>query len=330
MAVPILKDIRHVTITSAQDFLSKLSSFATSCGWTTELQTSKAWSSIGGGKYGWVAGNKDFLECKSTGHGSQKLCFRFYMDAGDGTRRLLYYQGIKPDNWIYKDTVSTIPHLQDTYNTTWTYMSIPQGAFSNGCWFFGNKRILIAILGFAASHIATFAVGIPELNKELQDETQISCVFNGCQSGTSSTYYWDNFLNNLTNWNSFLTYVATNLSITSLWWKGSARYIGYSAGGFLCTNICYNKDVVTGVFDYSDKLLRYNAYSGKRTAIQPTAFFRDPSTLFWYVGGAFQFAWIHFSGLSMGQKIKFGSDTYIVFPSLTMSNLYGMAFRVSA
>lgn len=331
MAISTLTYTREATINDGYDLLVKLESFASGLGWTTEIQHDKAWTDTGGGVYGWTAGSYDFLELKSAGYGPQNLVFRFLWNpVTPSTRGDLSYSLIDPNNPTYSTASAVYPHLQDQVNTTNTYdhMSLPDAAFADGAYFFGNSRFIAVMIGLYTDLVASFAFGLPDLLPELRIEPEISFFWPGqYYFSASTTYYWDYIktASNYLYWKGLWGYPAT-VGVYQ-WYQAK---VNSAATNNVTTNLIMNNDTApTGDFTNLQYLVKYNSFSDKRIGAQPTVFLKDTVSGQWFPCGVMPFIMIPYSGLSIAGTLTYGSDTYRTFPSQNQSFNYGYGFRTA-
>ena len=331
MSVSVLTYARETTVDYGGDLLVNLDTFASGLGWATELQQSVTWDLVSPGVYGWAAGDDDFLEIKSTGYGSQQLVYRFrweHVSATAGTRGILWYTIIDPNNPTYSTVSSTWPHLQNRVNINDSYsrMSLPDATFTDGVYFFGSSRFIAVIIGLYSDAVASFAVGLPDLLPELQSSLDISCLFPGVYFGSSmTTYWWDYLKSNPTYWKMVWGYVGT--ANTYQWYQRSAQ------GGIanqIASNI-YSNNNTAPVGDLASLryLVKQNTFSDKRIGAQPTLFGKDETTGLWHAIGVPPFIIIPYGGLSINGTITYGSEVFRVFPLTLQAYNYGLAFRTS-
>jgi hypothetical protein len=330
MAISTLTYTRESTISDGYDLLVKLESFASGLGWTTEIQHDKTWTDTGGGVYGWTAGSYDFLELKSTGYGVQNLVYRFrWNPITPSTRGDLEYSLIDPNNPTY-NTSSTWPHLQNQVNTTLAYdhCSLPDAAFADGAYFFGNARFIVVLCGLYTVAITSFGFGLPDLLPELQIEPEISFLWPmQYYPSNTSTYWWDYITtgSNYQYWKGVWGYSAT-LTVYH-WYKAQ---VNSSVAASVTTNLTTNNSTAPqGNFSNLQYLVRYNSFSDKRVGAQPTVFLKNSVTGQWFPCGVMPFMVIPYAGLSVAGEITYGSDTYKAFPVLRQSGSYGLAFRTA-
>lgn len=331
MAISTLTYTREATINDGYDLLVKLESFASGLGWSTEIQHDKAWTDTGGGVYGWTAGGYDFLELKSTGYGPQNLVYRFLWNpVTPSTRGDLNYSLIDPNNPTY-DTSSTYPHLQDRVNSTAAYnkMSLPDAAFADGAYFFGNARFIVVIIGLYTDLQSSFAMGIPDLLPELRIEPEISFFWPGQNYfSNSSTYWWDYIKtgSNYVYWEGFWGY--HDQATVYQWYKEKIE--GSASTGETTANIITSLNTAPqGDFANLRYLVRYNSFSDKRVGAQPTVYLKNGDTGQWFPCGVMPFMLIPYSGLSIAGTITYGSDTYRTFPVQDQAFNYGFGFRTA-
>jgi hypothetical protein len=321
----LLNYATHTSVAGAKDLLSKLRTFATTYGWVSEnYQVSKAWAAIGGGSYGWVAGDQDFLDLSSTGYGSQVLRMRLLVDPYDALDDTLYNCPINPTNVVVSTTSATSPHLQQNQQTTnWNRTSLPKGTIPQ-VWFFGNAHFILVVAQVSATAVVTFAFGLPELDSGMQDESMMFHWPGHYMADETATYSWQNLSTYYTQWWNCLGWVGGTVGAgTVAWWGAAIR-----SSEHYKTNMRILTTAVAGEFNQLDDVLSLNGFSGKRTMVRPTVFLKDTSTGVWYPAGNMATYYTIFSGLTIGQTLTYGAEEYLIFPTLLNSYTYGMAVRI--
>jgi len=318
----LLNYVYHAAPTSHKDVLSKFRTFAFDQGWTIDsYQVSKDWTGS------WVAGTSDFLQISSTGYGTQDIINRFHFE-GTGVDPLAeecYFSGTKP-GFGTPASIATIPVKQDQLSASGNLsIGLPSGAHI-GCWFFGNDKILIAVDQVTTTFAIFWICGSIEMFDPSQD-----CFV----SFTSlwKYYVFEKYYNagsNPSAWSSpwFDTIATGTTSTCRYWWDGAARN--------------YTEIKISSGFTYDDSpnpngvgftklsyAVQANAFSGKRVLIKPTVFGKIASTGLWYPVGTLPLYNMVYSGLTFGEQLDYGGETYICFPNCFQSRKYGTAFRIA-
>jgi hypothetical protein len=325
----VLSYVTHTSVAGTKDWLSKLRSFAIAQGWTSvEYQTSKTWASIGGGNYGWVAGNHDFLELNSAGYGSQTLRYRFRANYIDATDTSLYWGPIDPGYPAYSTTSSTSPEIQNNWETNASYriISMPTSTFAQ-CWFFGNSHFIWCVLKVSTTEIISFGFGSPQLATEYQTTTEGQMKWSPCTNvNNGAVYKWNVMTANSGNWFSGLSWSPANGSGFCVWKNAAARYNNYYR-----VNIRIIRDDAqphTGMFNMLPYAVCYNSFANQRPIFAPTVFFLNNSGL-WEPVGTLPLGYCVFQGCGIGDTLEYANEDYLVFPNMLSTYKYGYAVRIA-
>jgi len=316
----LLTYAKYAAPTSHKDVLSKIRTFAVAQGWVSDdYQTSKQWA-LTNGTYGWMPGTEDFLQLSSIGYGSQDMIFRFKWEGTgvDSEAELCYLTGIEPGQGTPNNTLSTHPVLQDDYTQArYSKCSLPPGA-TTALWVFGNDKFIIAINQINETFLMAFYFG----TIELFDPSETECFMcTGSHYSGSGFYEWyeaeDVSQHFVSPW------VQSLLANYPFWY-----YDGGSSGDVAYNVQHHESGSYHGEFNVLDNAVARNNFTGKRTLIKPTVYFKRDSDSLWFPAGTFPFYIIDYTGLTIGQTLTYGSEEYLCFPDWFSSRRYGTAFRV--
>ncbi len=319
----LLNYVYHAAPSSHKDVLDKFRAFALARGWTIDdYQVSKDW--LGPSPYSWKTGTSDFLQISSNGYGTQDIICRLHFQGtgSDPDSETCYIYGTKPGFGTPDNTKSIIPAKQDAYNYSSNYgvIGLPSGPHI-GCWFFGNDKVLIAVDQVTTSFIIYWWCGSMEMFDTSQD--CFACYTSNIYSGERKYY---NAGSQQANWNApWMEIKDLSGDKGSFWWDGEGRGLeiklssGFSAADTVSNSVSFTK------LAYA---VQANAFSGKRVLIKPTVFGKITSSNLWYPVGTMPLYHMVFSGLTLGEQIDYGDETYICFPNCFQTRKYGTAFRI--
>ena len=314
----------HAAPTSHKDVLSKFRTFAIAQGWNSDAyETSKDW--LGPSPYSWKAGTSDFLQLSSNGYGTQDIIVRFHFEGtvADALSEYCYFHGTKPGFGTPVNTLATIPVLQNAYTVyqNFSKCGLPSGSHI-GCWFFGNDKILIVVDQVTTTFAILWWCGSIEMFDPSQD-----CFVCWTSDVSNSTPKYYNAVAEQAQWNSPWYDVPALISGSgSYWWNGAGKSyteINISSGFTVGDTI----SISAAGFTKLGYVVHANAFSGKRVLIKPTVFGLKSSL--WYPIGTMPLYNIVYSGLTFGEQINYGSETYICFPNCFHTRKYGTAFRIA-
>lgn len=319
MEIQVLSYEIHENLASCRDFFQKLKLFAVAQGWTLKREEiSKQWASIGGGKYGFISGIQDYMELFSTGYGSQYLNFRFFLgNESASDAQSFYIRGHRYDT--YKTNVSTHPVDINTTESTWSDIARNAGYHSikksniPAIWFFGNNKFICWVMQCSYTYIVYGFFGSPNIS--YASESNLAC-HSKCY-GTAGSWTNGNLLS-IFDQGLDVGMLINNITTYQL---DHVRYNFYiSNDGVTITN---------NAFYPMSHLLKKNAVSSIRPIAPHLFYIKNADLTRWYCPGNLWIGRIVFDGLSIGQKLKYGSEEYLVFPITTLSHYYGNAFRIN-
>lgn len=307
----------HASPTSHKDVLSKLRTFAIAQGWSSdEYLTNKGWSN------GWISGTADFLQLSTNGYGTQDAIFRFYFEGAgvDALCEPCRFRGITPGSGTYNPTSATNAVDQNNYNNWATYNmpQLPSGTHV-GVWFFGNDKFIMCIDRVSTTTCVSWMFGVPELF----DTTDVCYCIQTSLLSNNTKYY--NINTQPSYWNAPWNEVVSLSSASPYYYDGA---YAQASGIKLSSSISYS-DTQGGSAGFTTlfPMLQKNVYSGKRVLIKPTIFGKLQSAL-WKPVGTLPLYHLNYDGLTFGEQIIYGSETYICFPNCIQSRKYGVAFRI--
>lgn len=296
--------------------LAKLKDFAVAQGWTNaEYQTSKAWTNTGGGVYGWTAGTEDFLILTSAGFGAQSLQFRIrvFPTSGDALDNTFEIQGHKGATTYGTDSVHPIVKTATVWTINRPWHSLPSSTIPV-TWLFGNSKFLMVICKVDDQYTVCIPFGSPDL----VDPAETECDFLPWQSSTyGSTQKWYN--HNMT--------IPFDLATTDVIYFDGARKGSTGSVNFVLTNTTGN--VTNFKFGSYGLGVRQNNYSLIRPIFKQKIWVQKASDSRYRMVGT---SWVYrvwTEGIAIGQKIKYGSDEYLFFPSGdSLVSKIGIAVRI--
>lgn len=272
---------------------------------------------------GWVldGDSSGVFQLRSTGFGNQNMIFRFQ---GLYTSTYAYYgkliiAGISPLTPSFVANMTTGVY---TATSGFNEMSI-RGAGAHKAWIIGNSKYLAIVCQNNEYSCTVISGGTLDLFDTSRDDGYFA-TFNYGNWG----YRWDSLV--ASEYRYFVT-PGSNLgysSSNSLWLYGAGRPSSFFKPNL---SIGYLEDVGGG-FDSLADCFKNGAmmpYSGGRFVVYPTMYGLDPNASLWRPIGKLPWCLLKFSGLTIGQTLDFGGDTYRVFPSMYMPHPYGWAVRVS-
>ncbi len=320
----------HTSVNGAKDLLARLRNFAIARGWTSvSYRTSVTWASIGGGQYGWIAGDNDYLELFSSGYGSQSLRYRFKADPYDAQETHLLSGPIDPGYPNVETNTATSPELQHNWQSSgYRTISLPTSTFPQ-CWFFGNERYVLVVVKVSSNAVISFAFGTFDLLEELQGTAQAQCIWPG---GTNTSlalagFKWYNLESYEGNWYSAMSWQPAAASAAKVvWWEGAAQDETYYR---LNLKIVRNDaQPHAGNFTRLPYAVCFNSFANQRPIIVPTVFLRNSSGLY-FPAGTLPVGYLVYQGLTMGETVRYATEEYLAFPNLLQTYKYGFAVRVA-
>lgn len=318
----------NASVTGAKDLLSKFRTFAVARGWTSvDYQTSKVWASIGGGHYGWTAGNHDYLELYSAGYGSQDLHIRIRNNYVDATNTTWISGCITPGavTDMHDTTSPEVTHSFLASSTISDALSLPTAA-TFSCWFFGNAHCLWVVIQFTATTFTNFMYGSPTFATEYQTTTE---GFIHLPARSNSTALWSTIApaNADATWHGGFNYPPGGVtSWANFWWKAAAA--GSEEYAVSLTIPALPASGFTGGFNIATGQVVHNTFCDLRTIVEPTFWVRNVAGT-WEPAGSLQAGHIVFAGLNPGDIFTYGTEQYIAFPNRHLPNKYGYVFRIA-
>lgn len=262
------------------------------------------------------------FQLSSTGFGSQSLVFRF--------------QGLYESTYAYygRLAVAGVSPLTPAFSTSMTsgvftatgsyaQMSL-RGAGAFKAWIMGNSKFL----GIVYQNNEYSSTIVTCGSFDLFDTSRVDgnfATFNYLANG----YLWDTLTQA-----EYLYFVTPGSNFasgqSSVWLYGAGRatssfkpnlHIVHSGSG----GVLGSFDSLIGLYDSGMSL----SYSGGRLILRPTVYGLDSGASIWRPIGKMPWCFLKMTGLTPGQTIDFGGDTYQVFPSMYMPHPFGWAVRVS-
>lgn len=314
----VLTETVHNSPSGAKDALDKIRQFALSLGWTVDY-----WSTTDGG------GSDYYLQIWSPGYVANELCYRFYVTNVDVQEDTLSLRAVVPTKrWDQSNKIASTTTTWGGNATSYYNVSLPTGTFT-ALYLYGSKRFISAILHVDPIAVITIQVGTWDLYPSWWYYGPGPNFFFSPQTwAASSDFKWYNITSNPSYWNPPMTQRLSSSVGYNLWWEGAKRdTTNYGCNFRPTSTVAIGSEV--GEFNKMTGVLRYNAYTGKRMAMQSTFFARNPSLGVWYPLGVSPFAWVYGNGLTIGEIIKFGSDEYRCFPGVFSNYDQWQAYRVA-
>jgi hypothetical protein len=316
----------HANPTSHHDVLTKLKTFAEAQGWTSDYYYSNSyyWGATGSSPpYGFMAGppNESHLGLSSNGYGYSDMIIRFQCNAtgSDPQNETFYCAGIIPGTAKTPDgNSSSDPYTQSEFtHTRYAVNSMSPGTMS-AVWFFGSKRQILIVLAIDSSFCTFTFFGMPDLFKT----TDGGFITASGGSYHDAYVYWYDAWTQTNEWD----FAAEK--------TGSASYPNSYDVNDGSTHAVWRPNVFvnatgTGHFNNVYEAIQQNAWTGKRTMVQPTVFVERKSDSVWYPVGTWPWFYTSFSGLAMGDTLTYGAEEYIVFPENFNTRDNGIAFRIT-
>lgn len=315
--IPVMGNhVVHSNVTDHHDFMTKLHAFCVTAGWSIQTwKQGEDWIHQGGGVYGFSPGVEDFLEIRSTGHGTQAMQFRFRLqDIGTNNNRYLNV-GAFAGAVGYDTTNSTHPVLRDDGgNPNWNTdenIGISSDPMPE-VWFFGDENRIIVVIKYDDTYIQYFAVGSLQLHDPAETEGYM------CLMPTTSQLWYQK--NAGPSWdgigNDYRFYIDG---------AGLYTYPNFY-GGTGKTSV----NMYRGISMFNITRLA-NTYSSRRPLSQQHLFKQLPSPDDrWIEIGKYPFARMQHDGLLIGEKVFYDGEEYVTFPwNVVDVNTIGFAIRVN-
>lgn len=319
----------HASPSSHKDVLQKIKVFAVAQGWTlTWEQNNKYWGDTGGGVYGWLAGpdNEDNLQLTSSGYGSQSIIVRFRASANgvDPQAEWIYVNVIDPNYPSVDTSISNNPVRHHSMGDSFVDKLSQSPASIPAMYLFGNDKFILAIMQMTTTYWVAISFG----SIELFDQTRTD----GYGSWTSHWTY-----SNVYQWYQLLTYSgyfhypgyrtsALSPNYGTMWMEGQE-----GDGGRVVIDPYLNAAYLDGLVDVWTSY-KYaaatNAWTGKRVLLKPTVFYKRRADDLWEPLGTLPFYFCSFYGLTIGEELDYGAETYKIFPNLRNDRDKGMAMRI--
>jgi len=331
MAREIMAYSKSTNVSGADGILTKIKTFALAQGWTIEYDESDvSWlynDDVPGSEfYEWAApdaGDPLFdrvIGYKSTGYGSQDLCFRFYVQDYDGSSDRIHMNGIIPGSTNIDDQLATPPHGQNRFNySSYGYMSMPNSTFPE-LLLVGNKKRICVHARVNSLITLFFWFGTPEMfHPEYVGETELSFMQH---SQTTSSYEWYEVVSSAESTTYYPPYYIWD---RAYYMDGSSNqtdnllpFQRYTANQQLFADWCDR-----------GSLLVANAYSGFRTIVPSPLFRKHPvSDEYRNIGWVPSYL-LYYQGLNWGDIVTRGTDQWIVVPHFFSTDWLGHGYKIA-
>lgn len=214
----------------------------------------------------------------------------------------------------------------------WRDCNVPHTSYE-ACHFYGDDKRIIVINQYTTGKCVIWGFGTPELYTELQGRNDLwhhwYCHYHPTDA---AQYFWDS-TGFPTNWFNGLGYVSNDgANGYAAWIEGARRFGGTTAATAF---IRYSMEQATadveptGLFENLKYLVRVNSFSNKRTIIQPRVYYKDATSAVWFPGAVLPFGYVRGEGLSIGETIEVGSETFRCYPPMMSTYSYWVAMRAS-
>jgi hypothetical protein len=301
----MLMDVQEINLPSDLGaVLDQFKAFALSHGWTLDGDSSGV------------------FQIRSPGFGNQVMIYRIY---GQYTGTYDYYglltiAGVSPLTPAFSTSMYT-----GVYSSTGTYHQLSirsSGAYK--AWIIGNDKILMLVQMNNEYSCTSMAIG----SFDLFDTTRNDGYFVAVSKGQGALYLWDSLTSS--QYNGFVIPGGNFLGVGAIhtWLYGA----GCNDASVKSNFYMYNITAIGGSFDsIADLAVNGMAmpYSGIRFMARPTAYGLDNSAGLWRPVGRWPWYVMKFTGLTPGQVLDFGGESYKVFPSMYMPHPWGWAVRVA-
>ncbi len=329
----------YSNVAGCEDLISKLRSFGLANGWSSlEYQTNVIWEDDGG--WGWGTGSEDFLDIRSTGYGNQALRYRFRVRTDPAVT------GESSDHWVNAyanfntaySAVSTHPSQQNRWGgwpSNYGRMVLPSGSIYK-VHFIGDETLIVCVMELSPLVSWSFGIGTWELFPEFQNTDQAMMYRSGIN--TYRVQDWQVFINSTTSNRTYFSTWCGDMYVVYMtdhtpWYMFDTAFT-YQNG---CDSLeCRNCEDAVEVQDLAGRgfrqrrLLGSNPFSNARPMIQPSLYLEDPNQGDRNICvGNEPYYYCVFTGLSVGQFLEHGSDTYVVFPWVDYHRTIGWAMKVN-
>ena len=327
MSSQVYNYTKHTLPTGGKDALLKIRTFLLAQGWVSEYyETSVEWGSDGGGGYQWNAGNDDYLQMSSNGHGGQTLRIRLYVwyDSGHTTHFRFYNNLIDPTASSAPDSnSSTPPYAQDRMYSRgdYSFVSVPSGTF-NELYIFGNHNYCLVLFRCTTTSMVQINFGLPELFPEYRG---YDIAYSSPGQNNVSGFYWEMIdLNQNQKYFYYPFILATGYDTM---WIGD---VGYNVNEMRINTYPGpgNTDSLVKYWMYMNDLIQVNSFTGKRILYQPMMLIKNDSEQWEYIGHHPCYV-VKMAGLAVGEIIDYGDEQYICFPIPSYGAMYGFALRIA-
>lgn len=312
---------KFTNVAGAADVLSKLKTFCEANGWTTGYYAASVdWASDGDGTYSFAhAGDETHWQTYSNGYGNQDIYTRFKLDPWDAQSDNLNMGAINPADGSVNENISTEPYDQNNINyVSVDPINLPNASFPEMC-IIGDDKTIIVICRVTTILTITFGFGNIDL-------------LSGEQGREDNIFWW--FPQQITSpeWYERTSPITTG-SLYSPLMHVLRNYV--VEGAYQLTDSARNMSIVgpTGILSHywanRAEIAAMNSFSGFRTMVSVPVLVKNQTTSVWRVIGHLPYYIIPWSGLTWGQTITRGAETYMVFPMVWSTTNYGCAYRIA-
>jgi len=301
-------------IVGAYNLLNELRAFLVSQGWTqVTYLTDVRWQFVNPG-YAFVAQaagtGEDFLEMTAPGQGAQnqslRFRFRLYRDNSADDHEWLQISAFKVGETGY-DTASSIHPVNRHSGSAagwpvYQFHSLPRNATISKVWFFAVDYFFAMFMQWSPTRCGHIMLGSLKLNNPDDAEGDFLGV---SYFSTSSSQRW---------YNGNQASALDNLDEQILW-DGVSADIGVMRHGL---NFSTTQNNGSGI-NYGEILDKVPTSFVRRPQQQSNLLIRTNSSgTRWQNVGGFPINRIQHNGYSIGQKVLYGLEEYLVFPQIRL------------
>lgn len=349
----LLNYIQHQNVSGGVDTLDKVRQFAVAQGWTQEeWRSGEGWEYASDGT--WETDTDCAYLClSSTGQGTTSLIARLQLLRNRSHSELPYFHIAMSSNTTYTTSTYSAPYCQNaiTHVETASYshakaMHIGTATYDN-LYIFGNDHWICAVLDMNGVFCQIFHFGQYEMFDSNPTDGQC-CGFYGHTVYNQDTEWWkydastaagSTRNNYLPFWGSPLWVADGGFSFETfdMYWDGSdqgdASNIYYNIfPGLNYTSSDDRLDVTNVTYQLILNLwdaLNVNGWSGRRVMSKMTILckYATDGTIKPVCKSPMYVT--KFSGLAMAEQITYGSDTYMMFPIVDITDQIGVGFRIA-
>jgi len=325
----------HINVADEQELLNRLQLFLASQGWTINHHIeNQNWVHLGGGVYGFAAGDEFFLDVSSNGYGNQTLHYRFRIWGALTSRRYLY-GGMGYGDTSFDTTVSNHP-VQRVYKPSapsWEYYPFSAGGTSQPplqsfvsdeimprVWFFGfEQKYCCVVIQLDSQRVHYFHFGTMEMHDFNAD--------------------YGAFIHGFGNvdWKTQLVLTPFDYN----YWYGFDEYVDHDSRGGAAKNKnnwsmttsasgVHGEQLVSWAFNAQPRFFCHqNDFSELRPLARPYHYVIDPADGIWFYSGRPFYYRGSVVNHRIGERFSISVEDYISFPNFQVDlSQIGVIFRI--